>query len=440
MAVCFNYLENWEFYIKMSLDINVENRDKLRAGLLMRHLAPLSVIEPIIRAIFLFQQERIAALPVVDEGRLVGWLTEQRLLRVIAQDNVDIYEITAAVIAVAPPATLNINMTLLEMLDVFQHTNESSLPAIDEAQRYVGVITLCELLAAIHGKVPAPRIGGMATPLGVYLTTGRVQGGAGALGLLFTGIELALMLWIIQMLMVFITMVAYSHNGSNFWLYALRIMGINSNFFTSTLPAISAMYELLLYLLVSTVLASFYLLGIRFLPHLAGYHAAEHQTVNALEQGLPLRHELVARMSRVHPRCGTNIGALLALIYLAGALLLILMSTKFAYRNLPLLLLIIVWTSLLIAINWKRIGGWVQLYLTTRPASSKELASGIHAGNEVISRHLQSGSLLTPSHWQRIWNMGIIQVMFGATITVYVMRFFESALINWFYAIQVYLK
>lgn len=35
------------------------------------------------------------------------------------------------------------------------------------------------------------------------------------------------------------------------------------------------------------------------------YHGAEHKTVNAAEAGLELTPENAARMSRVHPRCGT---------------------------------------------------------------------------------------------------------------------------------------
>ena len=43
----------------------------------------------------------------------------------------------------------------------------------------------------------------------------------------------------------------------------------------------------------------------RLLP-IAGYHAAEHQSVHAMEQGEPLIPQVVKRMPRVHPRCGTS--------------------------------------------------------------------------------------------------------------------------------------
>src|SRR2546423_10530097 len=51
-----------------------------------------------------------------------------------------------------------------------------------------------------------------------------------------------------------------------------------------------------------------FLLFVRALP-LVQYHAAEHQAVHAMERGEPLDPEIVRRMPRVHPRCGTNIMA-----------------------------------------------------------------------------------------------------------------------------------
>ncbi len=39
---------------------------------------------------------------------------------------------------------------------------------------------------------------------------------------------------------------------------------------------------------------------------LFGYHGAEHKTIHAYEQGLPLTMENVRKSSRLHPRCGTS--------------------------------------------------------------------------------------------------------------------------------------
>jgi len=51
-----------------------------------------------------------------------------------------------------------------------------------------------------------------------------------------------------------------------------------------------------------------YIWGISHLDQIArvyGYHGAEHKTINAYEQNIPLIPDQVARCSVLHPRCGT---------------------------------------------------------------------------------------------------------------------------------------
>jgi hypothetical protein len=135
----------------------------------------------------------------------------------------------------------------------------------------------------------------MATPLGVYLTTGRVSGGASTLGLMLTGMFMATISITAMALIVF----ADSH------LPPLSLP-------PSALAVIAVIPEVIRTAaagIVGSVLGILPLLLALRLSPIAGYHAAEHQVVHAIERGEPLLPEAVRAMPRVHPRCGTNIVA-----------------------------------------------------------------------------------------------------------------------------------
>src|SRR5690606_39689354 len=57
--------------------------------------------------------------------------------------------------------------------------------------RYLGMISRADAVAALGENIRPPVVGGMATPLGVWLTDGRLTGGAPALGLFLSGVVLA---------------------------------------------------------------------------------------------------------------------------------------------------------------------------------------------------------------------------------------------------------
>jgi hypothetical protein len=65
---------------------------------------------------------------------------------------------------------------------------------VDDAQRPVGLVSALELWPR-HRKPERPAVvGGMATPFGVYLTSGNVSAGAPWWGLMATGAAMFLML------------------------------------------------------------------------------------------------------------------------------------------------------------------------------------------------------------------------------------------------------
>jgi hypothetical protein len=231
-----------------------------------------------------------------------------------------------------------------------------------------------EVRDVLSDAEPRPaRIGGFATPFGVFLTTGAYRGGVGDLALMVTGAGFA---------------------ACNFFLIIL----------IDQLPSISGV-TLTLEARDAVAILSFLLL-IRLSP-LAGFHAAEHQTVHALEQRLPLSLDCVRHQPRAHPRCGTNIMALLVVLQLV-----VMTLADLAAWDLPLVLVL----SLGIALPLhRRVGFVVQQLVTTKPADNRQLHSAITAARELIA-DWRTGRRV--SRWRRLWHSGLPQVFLGAALAM----------------------
>jgi hypothetical protein len=148
------------------------------------------------------------------------------------------------------------------------------------------------------------------------------------------------------------------------------------------------------------------LLGLLRLTPLAGLHAAEHMTINAIERDLELTEPLVRTQSREHQRCGTNLVSLLGGIQIAS------ISLFFAsgrLNGLGVLLYAALWFWVVLTF-WKPVGLWLQRYFTTKAPSSPELASGIRAGQQLLDRFIAHPHG-TPSFWRRLWGAGLLQMM-----------------------------
>ncbi len=118
-----------------------------------------------------------------------------------------------------------------------------------------------------------------------------------------------------------------------------------------------------------------FLLLLRLLP-LSGYHGAEHQVVHAIENGEPLKPANVAAMPRVHPRCGTNI--------IAGVIVFLMVAQMFSSEVAALIAIFV------LVFAWRVIGGYFQYYITTKPPNSKQLESGIKAGESLLEKYRQN--------------------------------------------------
>jgi hypothetical protein len=89
------------------------------------------------------------------------------------------------------PAAFSLHNALLA-LDRYEC---SALPVVDGSGSYRGMVSRADLIAALGQQVRPPVVGGMATPLGVWLTTGSLSGGAPALRAFPFGCDASLLLF-----------------------------------------------------------------------------------------------------------------------------------------------------------------------------------------------------------------------------------------------------
>ena len=271
------------------------------------------------------------------------------------------------------------------------------------------MVSRADLLRDLHRPLLPPQIGGMATPLGVYLTTGSVSGGVGTIGLAATG----------------------------FLTFSLHIAGIVSlKMVVHTLflcaPVIPHVLMRLPRPLAQTVpealfaltQTTLFLAMLRQTP-LAGYHAAEHQVVHAIERGEPLLPDVVRTMPRVHPRCSTNLVAGVLLFYLIGTALAGWLTDGTSY-------LVGAFAAFL---WWRPLGSFLQQYATTRPASDKQIESGIRAAKDLFAALdtpiTQAGVLPMPAYrvrFTRIWQAGFLQIFIGSGIAIALLWLLGTAL------------
>lgn len=249
-------------------------------------------------------------------------------------------------------------------------------------------------------RVAVPRLGGMATPLGVYLTDGISGGGAGFWGLFLSGLMLGT-LGVAAQGMALGLMHALSANA------AMASAGL-----ADVSPAGSAwVAQVAAWVALPALSMLLVFSGLRLSP-LSGTHAAEHQVVHCLERGQPLVPECVRAMPRVHPRCGTNIVAGFALFHLV-------FLTVFAwaqasnYGMFDAVTLGLVAATPMALLLWRRVGGWVQFWLATRTATPAQINSAIFAAREVLRRREQRQGRVRFRVARRIWAMGLPQVMLG---------------------------
>ena len=289
--------------------------------------------------------------------------------------------------------------SLGDVITTLNNSDQSVLPIVDPLTGR----TMASLVkpAYLAGLMPGPKIGGMATPLGVYLTDGMDSGGVGTLGLALTGVL--------------------------FVVLGLASFGLVTHFFK---PDFSVLLSKLHYSQAmslakplqddaSSILGLILVfLGLRCTP-LVGTHAAEHQVVHCTEQGLPLTRASVRQMPRVHPRCGSNYAVGLTLFLSAFNLIFCAAQAQGVDSESSTIMALIGAGTVALAL-WKRIGSLLQHFLLTKPATDGQIDDAIRAAEQLFLRQRKSASNTRPRYYifRRIWSYGLIQVCMGYLLTI----------------------
>ncbi|MBL8059664.1 MAG: DUF1385 domain-containing protein [Chthonomonas sp.] len=359
-------------------------------GNLCQPVVPIGVESSLQLAAERMRDLGLPALPVSDGSRIIGALDERDLTQALSAG----FEQTASVSSL--PLTklpmLFAGASGAEALRVFEDQRAPCVVVVDQQMNLVGMLTPSRLFPHIPRGIRPPLVGGMATPMGVYLTNGAQQGGVGFWALALTGLFLAL-----------VHLVAL--NTSN-W---VGIGMIRASASISVAESVSGFLSVLLFL------------GAIRLTPLAGYHAAEHMVVHAIERGEELHPEIVKRMPRVHPRCGTNLAAGMSLFF--G----IAFGNWFGDPQLQVLVAI-----LATLFFWRPLGAFIQYWFTTRPPSRKQLEAGIFAGKDLLAKY-ENNPVVAPNPWQRFVSSGLPFILLGYLSLAYVVSELARVLnLRWF--------
>ncbi len=336
------------------------------------------------------------SLPVVDEEtNLVGSvLAEQTLNDAISTTSplgseLDQATTSLNAFSIKDTATLG---TLIEKIKTSEHplTNLLMIPIVEPSGKYSGFcVSRAKLGDLIAGTLRPPKLGGLATPLGVYITSGYHIAGSKLPGLIATGVLFGLFMTLVEalyplaavaLITAFPPLSTYGNEG--LW------GGIQNRYFLMDL-----------------------LIGIRFTP-ISRLHVAEHMTINAIESGSEINLDKVRDFPKEHIRCGTNLMVIFLGIQI-GALSLHAMQSTLSITG---EMLYIVFWIVLIKVFGKPVGIWLQKHFTTTVPNDAQLESGLKAGREIIQK-FKDDPHPKPSVWQRVWGMGFLQVLSAYALT-----------------------
>jgi CBS domain-containing protein len=377
---------------------------------LARPVSPLTLDTMLPRVIETLRQSTLDRYPVVAGDRLIWLLSKDELSSVLMPLSADDQERfrTMTLASVLDKITASSDLpTLLyagtpvgKAIELFDaYPAQPVIGVVNGNGSYFGVLTRGDLLALSFRTLAPARVGGMATPLGVYLTDGIDSGGVGSLGLILAGSTMTILMFAVII-------------GSS-WVYNVGLLHHFDPVGWLTAPAgrhLPLAGVQLIFDIESIIPLILVLMSFRLLP-VAGYHAAEHQVVHCIERGEPLVPERVAAMPRPHPRCGTNL--------VVGLVILIFLSTFFGdmFNSYSVGIVPALIVTFLI---WRPVGTFMQQYFTTRKASPKQLASGIRAGEDLLHRYRTNPNRVVKLP-MRIWRMGLLQVIAGSIVTFYLL-------------------
>jgi hypothetical protein len=353
------------------------------AGALMRITTLLAAEDSIERAAVELRNSNASLLPVSLDGRLIGVVTEGSIATAIGA-GIDLRDPVSDIMLA--PHSVRSYMSGAEALRVLDQMLVPTLIVVDDHERVMGVVSPSDLVQHHEGGPKPLSIGGMATPFGVYLTNGSVGAGVNDFALMSTGFAMYTLLAIASLIV----------NPGLDW---LQRAGVPDSW---VLVASVALPMLL------------FLIFMRLIP-LSGTHGSEHMVVHAIERGERLEPDVVRRMPRVHPRCGTNIAAGAGIF--SGIMSIPGIDTQ--VKIIPVVLLTLY--------LWRPVGAFLQRFFTTKTPSKKQLEGGIRSGVELLDKFSKS-QVSSPSVPRRIWRSGLLQVMLGASACAVIFQLIVFAL------------
>lgn len=375
--------------------------DDILVGKIARTVKTVSVEDSVGMTAEALRSSGLSELPVVSMGQVVGVISEKAIMdALITGDRQEVSAQPIANLISREVIWVNPYMTTHQAAEVLNLHGRQAVPVMDDYGNYRGMVSRSDIAGALAGTMRPPAIGGLATPLGVHLTCGNYSAGPGSIGLVLSGVSLGAMVYISIWIVFGLAYLVDKTGLLGQW----SLKAILSSPFANTLNWM----DIVRYVFLGATVPIFFIL-LRLAP-MAGYHAAEHQTVHAIENGEPLKLENVSRMPRVHPRCGTNILAAVGLFILIRLIL------PEDYAILVAVLVIIFFRQ--------TVGGWIQYYATTRPANEKQLKSGIAAGEELLAKYRSNPSYAVVG-WQRIWSTGLVQTMIGWALVTQIVTMFH---------------
>jgi hypothetical protein len=371
--------------------------DDQTIALYMRAVPPVAPEDSIGRAAEWMRHGASGTVPVVAFGGCVGVVDESDLRNALGSPDLPVRDfMNTDFIYLSAAASPERAVEALRM------TSRQSIVVTDADGRYLGLVNAADLLSRERLPNRPPMVGGMATPFGVYLTTGIVTAGKGGWALAATGA----MLFSLYLLSNFLTAGAawLVQHGTSYrvldWALAAPTRGLPH---AVALAAQVAVLLLFLILLRTS--------------RLAGIHGAEHMVVHAIERGERLAPDVVERMPRVHPRCGSNLAA--------GAILFLsLAGIKLApdWADLGMLASLVLTLAL-----WRPVGQFVQQLATTRAPSPQHVKQAIEAAEELLARSRRAGHPRAGIS-ARLARSGLPQIMVGVLAIGVVLWFVSEVL------------
>lgn len=327
------------------------------------------------RAALALRESGANSLPVADASGVIGSVSQSSLANALSAG----IELTASVGSILEPAppTVNARESCAAALRLLHESGANFLLVSDPDGRLMGITTVSDLIA--DARPPRPRmVGGLATPWGVYLTDGNHTGGVSGWAVAATGSLL--------LLLHLLSGAAIGFALDRPWFHHF---GLDASWEVAILSVLQVLTFMVL---------------LRSMP-LAGIHAAEHMAVHAIERDEPIVPAAVRRMSRVHPRCGTNL--------VAGALLFLSLSSLPLLQEQGIQALL---AGVLTLSTWRRVGSWLQKHVTTKPPTDAQLQKGIDAAQELLDRYAADPHQVTTT-WQRLLHSGMPYILAGTSAT-----------------------